>query len=1168
MEPQAESDPDAGQEAQQEPEAEVTTPEEPPTTETWVGPERQVSEAGLVPEKPASQTKVEPEKLVQAASLASQKSASRMRVERTKSLPIASLGSETKVDFKKLLPVASFGSPKPASQKLESETKVEPEKLLPVDSLAPQKSESETTVEPEKLLPVDSLAPQKSESLTKVEPEKLLQVDSRAPQKPESQMTVEPEKLLQVDSRAPQKPASQTEPERLLPVASFGSQKPASQTGVEHAKPVSRRRLEPEPAGQSQSEKGREPTSKRLSKAKTPLVVPTEAKADAAFLRSPEQPSQRRASSRSHKTQSQQLRDRWESAAGDLLPLAVLSRRKCNTNCIEAPMVRVFGRLGWAVGSHPWFFLLLPMVLTGLLGIGLVYLPWGGMENLEEQYTPIGSPAKAERRFVQGHFTTNDSYRFSDSRRSTETNFLSIIVVSKGNSVLHRDIFTEISRLDRAVQTMAVRQNRMEFRYHKVCAKYKTFCVPCNPLLYAWQRNPQLNLSQVTFPIFNHNNHPVYLAGFFGKTTLGENLGMSQLLVEAKAMRLLYYLKTERREDNELSKKWLTHFLSQFNNMKHQLALQHVQLVHFTSLSRQMEFEATSETVIPLFYWAYSLLVVFAIISCYRLDCVRNKMWVAVFGVICVVLSVVSSFGLMLFVGVPFVIIVANSPFLILGVGVDDMFILISAWQKTKLLQNTRERVSDVYSRVAVSITITTLTNVLAFYTGVMSSFRSVQYFCIYTGTSLVFCYLYSITCFGAFMALDGRRERKCFDWLKKPDPRYFSLKKFCCLPCGAVIDEEGTDIHPMNVFFRDYFGPFLTNIWSKLLVVLLYFGYLSSSIYGCFRVQEGLDVRNLASDDSYIIPYFNTEEDYFSDFGPRVMVVVTEPVDYWNERVRQKLEKCITDFENNDFINKNLTEFWLPTYVNYLKQTGLDPNDKQVFMSNLAPFLASVSFFMYDLNVSSSNEIIASRGFIQSMDISTSSSKKTMLLQLREIAEKCEVPLLVYNYAFIYFDQYAAIIENTIRNVMVASSVMLIVALLLIPHPVCSLWVTFAIASVIVGVVGFMSFWNVNLDSISMINLVICIGFSFDFSAHISYAFVSSAEPSVNGRSIEALYLLGYPILQSAISTVIGVCVLFAAKAYIFRTFAKIMFLVMLFGATHGLVFIPVFLTFFGKVL
>lgn len=51
----------------------------------------------------------------------------------------------------------------------------------------------------------------------------------------------------------------------------------------------------------------------------------------------------------------------------------------------------------------------------------------------------------------------------------------------------------------------------------------------------------------------------------------------------------------------------------------------------------------------------------------YRCDCVRNKMWTAAFGVISAALAVVSGFGLMLYMGVPFVIIVANSPFLILG---------------------------------------------------------------------------------------------------------------------------------------------------------------------------------------------------------------------------------------------------------------------------------------------------------------------------------------------------------------------------------------------------------------------------------------------------------------------------------------------------------------------
>ena len=80
-------------------------------------------------------------------------------------------------------------------------------------------------------------------------------------------------------------------------------------------------------------------------------------------------------------------------------------------------------------------------------------------------------------------------------------------------------------------------------------------------------------------------------------------------------------------------------------------------------------------------------------------------------------------------------------------------------------------------------------------------------------------------------------------------------------------------------------------------------------------------------------------------------------------------------------------------------------------------------------------------------------------------MAKKCEVPLMVYNQAFIYFGQYSAILENTVQNVTVASTAMFIVSLLLIPHPLCSLWVTFAIASVIMSLMGFMALWNDNLD-------------------------------------------------------------------------------------------------------
>ncbi|XP_010158345.1 PREDICTED: patched domain-containing protein 3-like, partial [Eurypyga helias] len=310
---------------------------------------------------------------------------------------------------------------------------------------------------------------------------------------------------------------------------------------------------------------------------------------------------------------------------------------------------------------------------------------------------------------------------------------------------------------------------------------------------------------------------------------------------------------------------------------------------------------------------------------------------------------------------------------------------------------------------------------------------------------------------------------------------------------------------------------------------------------------------------------YYDDEDKYFSEYGPRVMVVITKSVEYWNETVRHSIENCTQKLEDNSYVDKNLSESWLRAYIELARNSSININNKAVFIDNLSTLFSVAPTFAWDIN-KTQDEIKASRVFIQTVNVTSAIDEKNLLNQLREAAKQCHVPLMVYHPAFIYYDQYLVIVQNTIQNIIVAAGAMLVVSLLLIPNPLCCLWVTFAIASVIVGVAGFMTFWNVNLDSISMINLVICIGFSVDFSAHISYAFVTSEESSANKRAVEALSLLGYPVLQGAISTILGVVVLAAAKAYIFRTFFKIMFLVILFGALHGLVFIPVFLTFFGN--
>jgi hypothetical protein len=271
----------------------------------------------------------------------------------------------------------------------------------------------------------------------------------------------------------------------------------------------------------------------------------------------------------------------------------------------------------------------------------------------------------------------------------------------------------------------------------------------------------------------------------------------------------------------------------------------------------------------------------------------------------------------------------------------------------------------------------------------------------------------------------------------------------------------------------------------------------------------------------------------------------------------------------DSEYMTYEYSENWLKSYTRYIEGYGelfdLNVTDEQSFIDAFRKeyLSGSASIFSEDVKFNENyTQITASRFILQSVNLYSSFDEKSLLIRLREIAQahSSNFNVSVYHPWFHFVDQFIIIRELTVKLVATAAAIVMAIAIIFIPNAVCSVCVFFTIAGIEVGVLGFMCLWGISLDIISILCLIMCIGFSVDFSAHISYAYIS-AEGTSEERIRKALFSLGLPILQGGTSTIIGVLALIFPHSYIFQTFFKIIFLVIVFAAWHGLLVLPVLL-------
>ena len=84
-------------------------------------------------------------------------------------------------------------------------------------------------------------------------------------------------------------------------------------------------------------------------------------------------------------------------------------------------------------------------------------------------------------------------------------------------------------------------------------------------------------------------------------------------------------------------------------------------------------------------------------------------------------------------------------------------------------------------------------------------------------------------------------------------------------------------------------------------------------------------------------------------------------------------------------------------------------------------------------------------------------------------------------------------------RNIGLAMTAIFVIVLILLANLRICLMVLVTVILTLVDIIGFLHFWNLTIDIISCVNIVLAIGLCVDYSVHIGHAFLVASGKSFN---------------------------------------------------------------------
>ncbi|XP_076063159.1 Niemann-Pick type C-1a isoform X2 [Oratosquilla oratoria] len=269
------------------------------------------------------------------------------------------------------------------------------------------------------------------------------------------------------------------------------------------------------------------------------------------------------------------------------------------------------------------------------------------------------------------------------------------------------------------------------------------------------------------------------------------------------------------------------------------------------------ELERMSKSDVPTVIISYIIMFLYIAIALGHTNqlsrlLISTKVTLGLGGVLIVLVSVFSSVGFYGFVGVPCtMLIIEVIPFLVLAVGVDNIFILVEAYagQERNPDDSRIQLIGRSVGAVGPSMLLSSISQSCCFFLGALSDMPAVRAFALYAGMSLLINFVLQMTLFVSLFSLDVAREE---------DNRFDVC---CCIRQSKSEREPETRF--LHKVFETTYAPFLMRPYVRAVVVVVFTFWLCASVAMVPHMEIGLEEELSMPEDSYVLKYFDYLEKY-----------------------------------------------------------------------------------------------------------------------------------------------------------------------------------------------------------------------------------------------------------------------------------------------------------------